>query len=183
MSDRGRSCIGEMTYDPIFDSIKLRDKNIESFRDTKIFELAYKMMIQAGFNIIRDHTFMEIHSYKDGTNTLYEHYDDINGTYVETIIFYIKNTFENECGNLILNNQMINTHTTSGKIKYVMFSGDLLHNIVEMNGVGERLSVVIQFKYNMTVQNIDKLLSDARKNAKKFKSLHERKFRTQTLVS
>lgn len=45
MSDRGRSCIGEMPYDTIFDSIKLRDKNIESFYDNKIFELAYKMMI------------------------------------------------------------------------------------------------------------------------------------------
>lgn len=109
---------------------------------------------------------MEIHHYKFNINypnrsidkkidiQFAKHKDDDNNTDVETIIFYIENTFENNQGDLIVydksnNKIIIDSHPKSNNINYLVLSGNLLHEISNMYNTndGHRISIVIQFPY------------------------------------
>ena len=131
----------------------------------KLLHLSKDIMVKNGFNFdddLQDFTqplsvfewLVEFHHYyvnNKTTSLLGRHKDDYGGVSVEvnTIIFYIDKDIDIIDGDLITYESESDKIGNIHKIKkndMIIMKGDLEHSIQEMDGIGERKSIVVQIQ-------------------------------------
>lgn len=153
-------------YDYQFENYKMKYKSIirtqldinhyfDNYPINKYFNFivdkAYDILTSLDFKIDKTNGFVEIWRYyltgKYIEPTLGLHEDDFGGlsSNVETCIFYLRKDKNIIGGNLkyILNEEEKTLEIEDNMI--VAFSGNLMHKPEDLDGVGERICIVVQF--------------------------------------
>jgi len=120
--------------------------------DDDIFTLiedASRRIIDCNLASDSNRGMVEFHSYRihGSCKSIFdEHEDDYGGVNfkVNTVIYYIKKSSEVDGGDLLINGTVINVRPKKDHYRVVCFAGNISHKVTEMNGNGERVSIVIQ---------------------------------------
>ncbi len=127
-------------------SKELTTNNKENIQ--KLIQNTTKIIRDNNFNIKPSKYYIEFHKYfvNGKTKPLFDyHCDDYGIVSYKTVtcIYYLTKNNTIEGGDLEFKNQtIINVESNM----MIIFNGDLEHRVTNMNGIGERKCIVIQFK-------------------------------------